>query len=136
MGKVTYTIQDPIDGSIQFCNVEQLAIHHYRIEEEYIYGIISFIFPVKINLNNCIQGIHSEGTVIQTLIGLLFLDLIYTLPTSNLLIDIFQTEPLDFQTDAFYKSRQCQIDERVDQLNSEEVRIKINSDFYFNMSYT
>jgi hypothetical protein len=52
MGKVTYTIQDPIDGSIQFCNVEQLAIHHYRIEEEYIYGIISFIFPVKINLNN------------------------------------------------------------------------------------
>jgi hypothetical protein len=83
-----------------------------------------------------IQGIHSEGAVIRTLIGLLFLDLIYTLPTSNLLIDIFQTEPLDFQTDAFYKSRQCQIDERVDQLNSEEVRIKINSDFYFNMSYT
>ncbi|CAF4585641.1 unnamed protein product, partial [Rotaria magnacalcarata] len=29
MGKVTYTIQDPVDGSIQFCNVEQLAIQHY-----------------------------------------------------------------------------------------------------------
>jgi len=48
MGKVTYTIQDPIDGSIQFCNVEQLAIHHYRIEEEYTYGIISIFFSVKL----------------------------------------------------------------------------------------
>ncbi len=41
MGKVTYTIQDPVDGSIQFCSVEQLAIHHYRIEEDYTYGKIS-----------------------------------------------------------------------------------------------
>ncbi|CAF3708068.1 unnamed protein product [Rotaria sordida] len=102
MGKVTYTIQDPIDGSIQFCTVEQLAINHYRTKEDYTYGI------------------HSEGAVIQTLIGLLFLDLIYTLPTPDLLIDIFQTEPLDFRTDAFYKSRQNQIDERISQLNSEE----------------
>jgi hypothetical protein len=69
-----------------------------------------------------IEGIHSEGAVIRTLIGLLFLDLIYLLPTPDLLIDIFQTEPLDFQTDAFYKSRQNQIDERIDQLNSEEVK--------------
>ncbi|CAF0935102.1 unnamed protein product [Adineta steineri] len=102
MGKVTYTIQDPVDGSIQFCNVEQLAIHHYRTEEDYTYGI------------------HSEGAVIRTLIGLLFLDLIYILPTPDLLIDIFQTEPLDFQTGAFYKSRKSQIDERISQLNSEE----------------
>jgi Fanconi-associated nuclease 1 len=70
-----------------------------------------------------IEGIHSEGAIIQTLIGLLFLDLIYILPTPDLLIDIFQTEPLDFHTDAFYKSRQSQIDQRVNQLNSEEVRI-------------
>ncbi|CAF2977835.1 unnamed protein product [Rotaria socialis] len=102
MGKVTYTIQDPVDGSIQFCNVEQLAIQHYRTQEDYPYGI------------------HSEGAIIRTLIGLLFLDLIYTLPTPDLLIDIFQTEPLDFQTDAFYKSRQSQIDERISHLNSEE----------------
>ncbi|CAF1104077.1 unnamed protein product [Rotaria sp. Silwood1] len=102
MGKVTYTIQDPNDGSIQFCTVEQLAINHYRTKEDYTYGI------------------HSEGAVIRTLIGLLFLDLIYTLPTPDLLIDIFQTEPLDFHTDAFYKSRQNQIDERISQLNSEE----------------
>ncbi|CAF4916779.1 unnamed protein product, partial [Rotaria sp. Silwood1] len=102
MGKVTYTIQDPNDGSIQFCTVEQLAINHYRTKEDYTYGI------------------HSEGAVMRTLIGLLFLDLIYTLPTPDLLIDIFQTEPLDFHTDAFYKSRQNQIDERISQLNSEE----------------
>ena len=44
MGKVTYTIQDPIDGSIQFCNVEQLAIHHYRTEEDYTFGRIEFFF--------------------------------------------------------------------------------------------
>jgi Fanconi-associated nuclease 1 len=104
MGKVTYSIQDPIDGSTQFCNVEQLAIHHYRMKEDFTYGI------------------HSEGAVIQTLIGLLFLDIIYTLPTPDLLIDIFQTEPLDFQTDSFYKSRQSQIDERIDQLQSEDVK--------------
>jgi Fanconi-associated nuclease 1 len=77
------------------------------------------------DLNIVFKGIHSEGAVIRTIIGLLFLDLIYTLPTPDLLIDIFQTEPLDFQTDAFYKSRQSQIDERISQLNSEEVRIKI-----------
>jgi hypothetical protein len=38
MGKVTYTIQDQIDGSVQFCSVEQLAIHHYRTEEDYTFG--------------------------------------------------------------------------------------------------
>ena len=41
MGKVTYTIQDPVDGSLQFCTVEQLAIHHYRTEEEYPFGRVS-----------------------------------------------------------------------------------------------
>ena len=41
MGKVTYTIQDPIDGSIQFCSVEQLAINHYRTQEDFTYGSIS-----------------------------------------------------------------------------------------------
>ena len=55
------------------------------------------------------------------MIGLLFLDIIYTLPTPDLLIDAFQTESLDFQTDAFYKSRQEQIDGRIQQMNSEEV---------------
>jgi Fanconi-associated nuclease 1 len=83
------------------------------------------LFGLVFDLNIVFKGIHSEGAVIRTIIGLLFLDLIYTLPTPDLLIDIFQTEPLDFQTDAFYKSRQSQIDERISQLNSEEVRIKI-----------
>ena len=40
MGKVTYTIQDPQDGSIQFCTVEQLAIHHYQTEQDYTFGNI------------------------------------------------------------------------------------------------
>ena len=80
------------------------------------------MFFYLFDLKNCIEGIHSEGAVIRTLIGLLFLDLIYTLPTPDLLIDVFQTEPLDFQTDAFYKSRQSQIDERISQMDSEEVR--------------
>lgn len=57
----------------------------------------------------------------RTMISLLFLDMIYLLPTENLLIDVFQTEPLDFQTDHFYKSRQSQIDERINQMSSEEV---------------
>ena len=59
--------------------------------------------------------------MIRTLIGLLFLDIIYTLPTPDLLIDAFQTESLDFQTDAFYRSRQEQIDGRIQRMNSEEV---------------
>ena len=85
-------------------------------------------------------GIHSEGSIIRTLIGLLFLDLIYTLPAPDLLIDIFQTEPLDFHTDAFYKSRQEQIDERISQLNSEEVKgnenvnVKIKIEILFRIS--
>ena len=74
-----------------------------------------------------IEGIHSEGAVIRTVVGLLFLDLIYTLPTPDLLIDIFQTEPLDFQTDSFYKSRQTEIDQRISYLNCEEVRTETYS---------
>jgi len=37
-GKVTYTVQDPVDGSIKFCTVEELAIHHYRTEHDYTFG--------------------------------------------------------------------------------------------------
>ena len=66
-------------------------------------------------------GIHSEGSIIRTFVGLLFLDIIYNLPRSDLLIDVFQTEPLDFQTDSFYQTRQSQIDQRISQMNSEEV---------------
>ena len=44
MSKVTYTIQDSADGSMQFCRVEQLAIHHYRTEEDYTYGNTFFLF--------------------------------------------------------------------------------------------
>lgn len=123
MGKVTYTIQDPIDGSIQFCSVEQLAIHHYRTQEDFTYGISIIDFGVFFSTDFIVlPGIHSEGAVIRTVIGLLFLDLIYTIPTPDLLIDLFQTEPLDFHTDAFYKSRQNEIDQRIEQFTSEEVR--------------
>lgn len=73
-------------------------------------------------MNVAFQGVHSEGSVIRTLMGLLFLDIVYTLPTADLLIDVFQTEPLDFHSEAFYKSRQSQIDERMSEMNSEEVR--------------
>ena len=72
-------------------------------------------------MNVAFQGIHSEGSVIRTLMGLLFLDIVYSLPAADLLIDVFQTEPLDFHSEAFYKSRQGQIDERMSQMNSEEV---------------
>ncbi|CAF1281584.1 unnamed protein product [Adineta ricciae] len=120
MGKVTYTIQDPVDGSIQFCTVEQLAIHHYRIQEDYTFGKRPSPLVLECMLDLDVKGIHSEGAVIRTVVGLLFLDLIYTLPTPDLLIDIFQTEPLDFQTDSFYKSRQMEIDQRISYLNCEE----------------
>ena len=91
--------------------------------------ILSFFF-VFFNFEYDILGIHSEGAVIQTLINLLFLDLIYSLPTPDLLIDLFQTEPLDFHTDTFYTSRQSQIDERISRLNSEEVSTKIQAVSY------
>ena len=49
MGKVTYTIQDSVDGSIQFCTVEQLAIHYYRTQEDYTFGKVR----VHLYLNVC-----------------------------------------------------------------------------------
>ena len=76
---------------------------------------------MEFNWNFVCIGIHSEGSIIRTLIGLLFLDLIYTLPKEDLLIDVFQTEPLDFHSENFYKSRQELIDQRIEQLNNEEV---------------
>lgn len=60
MGKVTYTIQDPQDGSIQFCTVEQLAIHHYQTEHDYTFG--KFLFGKKKRFNETKSDFrHSFG---------------------------------------------------------------------------
>lgn len=75
--------------------------------------------------SNSFSGIHSEGSIIRTMIGLLFLDIIYILPQEDLLIDVLQTEPLDFNTDNFYLSRRCQIDERINHFDTEKVNLTL-----------
>jgi len=76
------------------CSVEELAVLHYRDQG----------YP---------NGIHKEGTTFMTLLGLLMWDIIYLPGVPDVFRHKYQTLPLDFRTQDFYKSRKSQIDERI-----------------------
>jgi len=76
------------------CSVEELAVLHYRDQG----------FP---------HGIHKEGATFMTLLGLLMWDIIYLSGVPNVFRHKYQTLPLDFMTEDFYKSRKSQIDKRI-----------------------
>ncbi|ORY81965.1 VRR-NUC domain-domain-containing protein, partial [Protomyces lactucae-debilis] len=50
------------------------------------------------------RGFHSENSIVTTLFGLLFWDILF-LPIPGVFQTAFQTAPLDLATDAFYPSR-------------------------------
>ena len=76
------------------CSVEELAVLHYR-DQGYL------------------NGIHKEGTTFMTLLGLLMWDIIYLPGIPDVFRHKYQTLPLDFRTQDFYKSRKSQIDKRI-----------------------
>lgn len=82
-----------IDGSD--CGVEELALSYY--------GTLGY------------RGYHSENSILATLFGLLFWDILF-LPLPGVFETSYQSEPLDLRTDAFFLQRQDMIMERVENI--------------------
>jgi len=85
------------NGDIQFCSVEELVKLHYS----------------KLGLG---EGIHAEGALFNSLLGLLFWEEIYTLDVPDVFRDPGQLLPLDWDTDHFYQARKEEIDARIEEL--------------------
>ncbi|KAF9189109.1 hypothetical protein BGZ50_000946 [Haplosporangium sp. Z 11] len=82
-----------IDGSD--CGVEELALSYYRT--------LGY------------KGHHSENSILSTLFGLLFWDILFS-PQPGVFETLYQTEPLDLRTDAFFLQRQELIMDRIEKI--------------------
>ncbi|KAI8358125.1 hypothetical protein B0O80DRAFT_495898 [Mortierella sp. GBAus27b] len=87
-----------IDGSD--CSVEELALSYYK----------------TLGYN----GHHSENSILSTLFGLLFWDILFS-PQPGVFETSYQTEPLDLRTDAFFLQRQDKIMERIENIAKSKI---------------
>jgi len=87
-----------IDGSD--CSVEELALSYY--------GTLGY------------KGHHSENSILLTLFGLLFWDILFS-PQPGVFETSYQTEPLDLRTDAFFLQRQDMITERIENIAKSRI---------------
>ncbi|KAF9940048.1 hypothetical protein BGZ67_008368 [Mortierella alpina] len=92
-----------IDGSD--CGVEELALSYY--------GTLGY------------RGYHSENSILSTLFGLLFWDILFY-PQPGVFETLYQTEPLDLRTDAFFIQRQDMIMERIENIAKATVIDDVN----------
>lgn len=74
------------------CSVEAMCLSHYRAHGW--------------------KGYHSEGGILRTLFAYLFFDILF-LYIPNVFQTAYQTCPLDLHTDAFYPTRQSEINHRL-----------------------
>ncbi|KAA0195345.1 hypothetical protein HAZT_HAZT003508 [Hyalella azteca] len=81
-------------GDVVACSVEELALGHYA-ERGY---------P---------QGLHAEGSTVNSLFGLLFWHIIYESEVPDAMRLVHQAVPLDLDYPNFYLARKISIDERV-----------------------
>ncbi|KAG0035376.1 hypothetical protein BGZ81_008975 [Podila clonocystis] len=89
-----------IDGSD--CGVEELALSYY--------GTLGY------------KGYHSENSILATLFGLLFWDILFS-PQPGVFETSYQTEPLDLRTDAFFLGRQQMIMDRLDSIAKSTIAV-------------
>lgn len=61
------------------------------------------------------KGYHSENSILATLFGLLFWDILFS-PQPGVFETSYQTEPLDLRTDAFFLGRQQMIMDRLESI--------------------
>lgn len=91
-GSSTKTIWvDEVEGGGE-CSVEAMCLSHYRAHGW--------------------KGYHSEGGILRTLFAYLFFDILF-LYVPNVFQTAYQTCPLDLHTDAFYPTRQSEINYRL-----------------------
>jgi len=96
MGKSVFQVVRD-DGDVQFCGVEELVKYHYA----------------TLGLT---EGLHAEGAVFSSLLGLLLWEQIYDTDLPDVFRSPGQTVPLDWGTDHFYTARKEAIDLRLEQL--------------------
>lgn len=90
-----------------FCSVEDLALFHLTASHHW-------------------KGYHDEGSLLTTIYGLLFWDIIFS-DIPFVFQNSFQTHPLDYFTQDFYESRKDSIEKR---LNEESAFLSIIKDRY------
>ncbi|XP_065321908.1 uncharacterized protein LOC135929309 isoform X2 [Gordionus sp. m RMFG-2023] len=88
------------DNPTSLCNVENLALNHY-LEHGFTHGV------------------HAEGSVFSTLTFLYFWDEIFSPNIPDTFRNMFQTCPLDWEYDSFYRRRKRQIDLKLALLREE-----------------
>ena len=66
------------------------------------------------------KGYHSEGSIIRTIFGYLFFDILFQTYVPNVFQTAYQTCPLDLHTDAFFSSRESEINHRLAEISNGE----------------
>jgi fanconi-associated nuclease 1 len=85
------------DGSTKL-NVEQFALEHYALEGW--------------------KGSHSENSIVTTLFGLLFWDIIFDSNIPGVFASPYQSGPLDLKTEFFYESRRTIMKKRMEEIEN------------------
>ncbi|KAE9341235.1 hypothetical protein PF008_g10729 [Phytophthora fragariae] len=99
------------------CTVEQLVLQHYRDHHSGDHPADE-VSDEKIKTGGW-YGVHSEGSVLRNLFGILMWDVLYA-SISDVFQTPFQSAPLDFgYADVFYEARRDLIERRVSQVKDE-----------------
>ncbi|KAJ3051552.1 hypothetical protein HK097_007432 [Rhizophlyctis rosea] len=84
----------------QDVNVEELCLQYYRKDGW--------------------KGFHSENSIVTTLFGLLFWDIIFDDSVPGVFSSPYQVAPLDLHTEFFYEARAGKIEQRLNELDAGE----------------
>ncbi|GAB6032399.1 Fanconi-associated nuclease 1 [Chamberlinius hualienensis] len=86
------------DVEVEICSVEQFALLKYR----------ELDYP---------KGLHAEGSLLVSLFGLIFWDIIYSSGIPDAFRSPHQAFPLDLTSDYFFTNRQIEIERRFEYLS-------------------
>ncbi|KAI8910412.1 hypothetical protein EDD86DRAFT_205354 [Gorgonomyces haynaldii] len=128
----------------KFLEIPETRIHAQRTNAvgagrvQYLFKNLDFDSPESLGLYYYslfgYNGVHSEGTMLSSLFGLLFWDCIYDDSIENVFVMPYQSQPLDMRTEFFYLSRKQSIDQRLDAIRQGRAFEILNkTDPYRNM---
>jgi len=94
-GKSVWQVPDPNqEGVVTYCSVEEFCLQHFTTDGVSV-------------------GLHAEGSVFNSLLCLLFWDVIYHVSVPDVFRDPCQALPYDWDSDHFYQAREEQINIRL-----------------------
>ena len=94
-GKSVWQVPDPDhEGVVTYCSVEEFCLQHFTTDGVSV-------------------GLHAEGSVFNSLLCLLFWDVIYHVNVPDVFRDPCQAMPYDWDSDHFYQAREEQINIRL-----------------------